>query len=186
MDPNDPRGQDDVLVGRIRQDISQDGGVEIEKVAAETPEKILKVFIDPLVGMTDAQALELATGIGVAVIDSGVESIDGIKGNAREKKWSTIAADMIEADTTLDPVVSGATADFISASLADQDVIGPFDDGRCAHVLDGPRRSHGGQRDAGEVHMGGHILLPDALIGHITGQLLVIAEEGAVLPVRSV
>lgn len=33
----------------------------------------------------------------VAVIDSGVESIDGIKGNAREKKWSTIAADMIEA-----------------------------------------------------------------------------------------
>jgi hypothetical protein len=33
----------------------------------------------------------------VAVIDSGVESIDGIKGNSREKKWSMIAADMIEA-----------------------------------------------------------------------------------------
>ncbi|HKQ48102.1 MAG TPA: hypothetical protein VJZ71_08545 [Phycisphaerae bacterium] len=33
----------------------------------------------------------------VAVIDSGVESIDGIKGNSREKKWSLIAADIIEA-----------------------------------------------------------------------------------------
>lgn len=33
----------------------------------------------------------------VAIIDSGVESIDGIKGNAREKKWSLIAADIIEA-----------------------------------------------------------------------------------------
>jgi hypothetical protein len=33
----------------------------------------------------------------VAVIDSGVESIDGIKGNSREKKWALIAADIIEA-----------------------------------------------------------------------------------------
>ncbi len=44
---------------------SSEGGMDIEEVAHATPEKILKVFIDPLVGMTDAQALELATGIGV-------------------------------------------------------------------------------------------------------------------------
>lgn len=33
----------------------------------------------------------------VAVIDAGVSSIDGIKGNARERKWAGIAADLLEA-----------------------------------------------------------------------------------------
>jgi succinyl-CoA synthetase beta subunit len=44
---------------------SSEGGMDIEAVAHDTPEKILKVFIDPLVGLTDAQALELASGIGI-------------------------------------------------------------------------------------------------------------------------
>ena len=44
---------------------SSEGGMDIEKVAHDTPEKILKVFIDPVDGMSDAQATELATGIGV-------------------------------------------------------------------------------------------------------------------------
>ena len=44
---------------------SSEGGMDIEEVAHSTPEKILKVFIDPLTGMTDAQGLELARGIGV-------------------------------------------------------------------------------------------------------------------------
>jgi len=44
---------------------SSEGGMDIEQVAHETPEKIIKVFINPLEGMTDAQALELANGIGV-------------------------------------------------------------------------------------------------------------------------
>ncbi len=44
---------------------SSEGGMDIEKVAHETPEKIIKVFINPLVGMTDEQALTLAKGIGV-------------------------------------------------------------------------------------------------------------------------
>ena len=35
---------------------SSEGGMDIEEVAHKTPEKILKVFIDPLVGLTDAQA----------------------------------------------------------------------------------------------------------------------------------
>ncbi|MBI5762771.1 MAG: tetratricopeptide repeat protein [Planctomycetes bacterium] len=33
----------------------------------------------------------------VAVMDSGVESIDGVKGNLRSKKWSSIAAELIES-----------------------------------------------------------------------------------------
>jgi succinyl-CoA synthetase beta subunit len=44
---------------------SSEGGMDIEEVAHSTPEKILKVFIDPLTGMTDAQGYELAKGIGV-------------------------------------------------------------------------------------------------------------------------
>jgi succinyl-CoA synthetase beta subunit len=44
---------------------SSEGGMDIEEVAHSTPEKIIKVFVDPLVGLTDAQARDLAVGIGV-------------------------------------------------------------------------------------------------------------------------
>jgi succinyl-CoA synthetase beta subunit len=44
---------------------SSEGGMDIEEVAAKSPEKIIKVFIDPLDGISDAQALTLAKGIGV-------------------------------------------------------------------------------------------------------------------------
>jgi len=44
---------------------SSEGGMDIEKVAHDTPEKIVKVFVDPLVGLTDAQATTLADGIGI-------------------------------------------------------------------------------------------------------------------------
>jgi succinyl-CoA synthetase beta subunit len=39
------------------------GGVEIEQVAHDTPEKIIKVHIDPLLGLRDYQARDLAAGI---------------------------------------------------------------------------------------------------------------------------
>jgi succinyl-CoA synthetase beta subunit len=44
---------------------STEGGVEIEKVAADTPEKILKEWIDPLLGFTAFQARRLAFGLGL-------------------------------------------------------------------------------------------------------------------------
>ena len=44
---------------------SSEGGMDIEEVAHKTPEKILKVFIDPLLGLSEAQALELVIGIGI-------------------------------------------------------------------------------------------------------------------------
>ena len=43
--------------------VSTEGGVEIEKVAAETPEKIVKVWIHPLLGMEPHQGKELAEGL---------------------------------------------------------------------------------------------------------------------------
>ena len=45
--------------------VSMEGGVEIEKVAAETPEKIVKVWIDPLLGMKSYQSRKLAYGLNL-------------------------------------------------------------------------------------------------------------------------
>ena len=39
---------------------SEEGGVEIEKVAAETPEKIFKEYIDPAIGLAPFQATRMA------------------------------------------------------------------------------------------------------------------------------
>ncbi len=54
---------------------STEGGVEIEKVAAETPEKIFKVTIDPALGMQPYQAREIAFALGL----SGVQFKNGVK-----------------------------------------------------------------------------------------------------------
>ncbi|MBI2379334.1 MAG: ADP-forming succinate--CoA ligase subunit beta [Gammaproteobacteria bacterium] len=44
---------------------STEGGVEIEKVAHDTPEKILKAIVDPLVGVMPYQARELGFQLGL-------------------------------------------------------------------------------------------------------------------------
>jgi len=44
---------------------STEGGIEIEKVAEETPDKILRAIIDPLVGAQPFQARELAYKLGL-------------------------------------------------------------------------------------------------------------------------
>jgi succinyl-CoA synthetase beta subunit len=58
-----------ILTDRATQKVvvmaSSEGGMDIEEVAAKTPEKIIKVFVDPLVGLTDAQCDQLSKGIGV-------------------------------------------------------------------------------------------------------------------------
>ena len=45
--------------------VSTEGGVEIEKVAEETPEKIIKIEVDPLVGLQAYQAREAAFNLGL-------------------------------------------------------------------------------------------------------------------------
>ncbi len=45
--------------------VSTEGGVEIEKVAAETPEKIIKLAIDPAFGMQAFEARRLAFALGL-------------------------------------------------------------------------------------------------------------------------
>ncbi len=45
--------------------VSTEGGMEIEKVAAETPEKIIKESVDPAIGLQAYQARALAFGLGL-------------------------------------------------------------------------------------------------------------------------
>jgi succinyl-CoA synthetase beta subunit len=45
--------------------VSTEGGVEIEKVAAETPEKILKEYVHPGVGLQQFQVRKLCFGLGL-------------------------------------------------------------------------------------------------------------------------
>ncbi|HMX67839.1 MAG TPA: ADP-forming succinate--CoA ligase subunit beta [Accumulibacter sp.] len=59
---------------------SSEGGMDIEEVAHKTPEKIIKVFVDPEDGLTDAQAGQLADGIGVPAEsrDKAVATLKGL------------------------------------------------------------------------------------------------------------
>ncbi|MBC7718492.1 MAG: ADP-forming succinate--CoA ligase subunit beta [Chitinophagaceae bacterium] len=54
---------------------SSEGGMDIEEVAHSQPEKIIKLFVDPLVGLTDAQGKELTAGIGMPA-DSVAQTVD--------------------------------------------------------------------------------------------------------------
>jgi succinyl-CoA synthetase beta subunit len=58
-----------MVVDRVTQRVvlmaSSEGGMDIEEVAAHTPEKIHKVFVDPTTGLTDAQADDVARRIGI-------------------------------------------------------------------------------------------------------------------------
>jgi len=50
---------------RVALMASSEGGMDIEEVAAHTPEKIHTVFIDPVAGLTDTQAEDVSAKIGV-------------------------------------------------------------------------------------------------------------------------
>lgn len=55
----------DRVTGKITFMASTEGGVEIEKVAEETPEKIIKLAVDPATGFTPFMGRKLAYGIGI-------------------------------------------------------------------------------------------------------------------------
>jgi succinyl-CoA synthetase beta subunit len=58
-----------MVVDRVTQRVclmaSSEGGMDIEEVAAHTPEKIHKVFVDPETGLKDAEADSVAAKIGI-------------------------------------------------------------------------------------------------------------------------
>jgi succinyl-CoA synthetase beta subunit len=80
----------DRSVGRNIVMASTEGGVEIEKVAEETPEKILRAEIDPALGLLPFQANELAVGLNLG------ESVTSFGGFV-----SALASMAMEMDTDL-------------------------------------------------------------------------------------
>jgi succinyl-CoA synthetase beta subunit len=59
---------------------SSEGGTEIEEVAANTPDKILKAAFSPSTGLDAGEARRLAAGIGIpdALLDSATEFLVGL------------------------------------------------------------------------------------------------------------
>jgi len=58
-----------MVVDRAKQRVvlmaSSEGGMDIEEVAAHTPEKIHKIWIDPVAGLTDAESDQVSLKIGI-------------------------------------------------------------------------------------------------------------------------
>lgn len=72
-----------MVTDRVTQKVvamaSSEGGMDIEEVAAHTPEKIHKIAVDPQLGLSDAQAEELAKKIGIPE-GSVVQAREAFKG----------------------------------------------------------------------------------------------------------
>ena len=87
---------------RLTMMASTEGGMEIEEVAAETPEKILKISIDPTTGMTEDDAKGLAEGLGLEgrQVDSGVQFMLAVY-----KAFTELDASIVEINPL---VVTGA------------------------------------------------------------------------------
>jgi succinyl-CoA synthetase beta subunit len=83
-----------LVVDRGTQEVcvmaSPEGGMDIEEVAAHTPEKIHKVFVDPQKGLTDAQADDLARKIGIP--DASVAKARAILKSLYKAFWETDAS----------------------------------------------------------------------------------------------
>jgi succinyl-CoA synthetase beta subunit len=72
---------------------STEGGMDIEEVAAKTPEKIIKETIDPAVGMMPYQARKIAVALGLKgdLIAQGAKLLMGVY-----KTWWECDASMLE------------------------------------------------------------------------------------------
>ena len=71
-----------VVTDRASQKIafiaSSEGGMDIEQVAHDTPEKIITELIDPLTGLGEAQAKKIADAVGIPA-DSTAQAVDVFK-----------------------------------------------------------------------------------------------------------
>jgi len=72
---------------------STEGGMDIEEVAAKTPEKIVKEWVDPAVGIMPYQARKIAAALGLKgdLISAGAKMISGVY-----KTWWECDASLVE------------------------------------------------------------------------------------------
>ena len=80
----------DRATSRIAFVVSTEGGMDIEEVAESHPEKIIKVFVDPLIGLTDADCDIVAKGIGVP--DASIPMARDVFKNLYKTYWDTDAS----------------------------------------------------------------------------------------------
>ena len=97
----------DRATARITVMASTEGGVEIEEVAAKTPEKILKITIDPAVGMQPFHGRKLAFGLGLEgkQVAAAVKFITGLY-----RAFVDLDASMAE----INPLVVTASGDVVA------------------------------------------------------------------------
>ena len=131
------------------------GGMEIEEVAAREPEAIVRVQVDPLDGLSDADAARLATGMGIAQERHA----------AARDLFRTLLACYLETDATLleiNPLVEttdgrlvalDAKFDFDSNALFRQDDISALRDLDEEDPLEVAARQH----DLAYIHLDGNI-----------------------------
>ena len=81
----------DRTVGRVAFVASTEGGVDIETVAAATPERIVTVAIDPVTGVTDADAAKLA----------GALKLDGVAAQEGKALFRVLYTAFTEKDMSL-------------------------------------------------------------------------------------
>jgi succinyl-CoA synthetase beta subunit len=86
---------------------SSEGGMDIEEVAAHTPEKLLKVFVDPATGLTDVDADSLARGIGIP--DASLPKARAVLQALYKAYWDTDAS-LAE----INPLILTGTGDIIA------------------------------------------------------------------------
>jgi succinyl-CoA synthetase beta subunit len=86
---------------------STEGGVEIEKVAHETPEKIHKIFVDPAYGLADFQVRELITQLGLT--GNEAKNAGKLIRNLYTCYWETDAA-MVEVN----PLITTPTGEVLA------------------------------------------------------------------------
>ncbi|MBT3046151.1 MAG: ADP-forming succinate--CoA ligase subunit beta [Candidatus Thiodiazotropha sp.] len=86
---------------------STEGGMDIEEVAAKTPEKILKVAIDPAIGLQPFHAREIAFGLGLerSQISSAVKFFKGLY-----RAYTELDASLVE----INPLVVTASGELIA------------------------------------------------------------------------
>ncbi|MGA0881823.1 MAG: ADP-forming succinate--CoA ligase subunit beta [Burkholderiaceae bacterium] len=83
-----------VVTDRVSQKVcvmaSSEGGMDIEEVAHSHPEKIHKVFVDPAQGLSDADADQLSTAIGVPA--ASLAQARGVLKGLYQAFWETDAS----------------------------------------------------------------------------------------------
>ena len=145
----------DRKTSRITVMASTEGGMEIEEVAAKTPEKIIKVAIDPVTGMEAFHARRLAFGLKLEgkQVGSAVKFMLGMY-----KAFIALDASIVE----INPLVVTGTGDVIAL-----DAKMNFDDNALFRHPDVEAMRDEGEEDPIELEAGKHQLNYVKLDGNI-------------------